>query len=170
MNKITKIVLGSAAAIGLLGGGTALALANNDGNSATSSGNSSVSVVEPGSQSSGGPGGQGMGQPPADGQGGKGMRGGGPIAEALADSLGLDADTVSTAVQEVEQELGTQGPPNFQSTEFTEALASKLGVSADKVSEALQSMPKPGDGQRPPGQGSQSSSSATPSAKASEDA
>ena len=103
------------------------------------------------------------------------MRGGGPIADALEESQGLDADTVATAVQEVEDELSTQGPPDFQSTEFVEALASKLGVSTDKVSSALESMPKPGDGQRPPGQDGQSNpsgqdSSTAPSAEASEDA
>ncbi len=145
MNKTSKIVLGSVAALGLLGGGTAIAIANNN-QDATPTSTSSVSVVTPGTtdqtqpQAGQVPG----GQPPA-GQAPGGMPGG-PMVDALVQALGLDATTVSTAIQEVETELGVFGPEASQSTEFQQALAEKLGVSVDEVTAVASSMPQPGQG------------------------
>ncbi len=162
MNKVAKIALGGVAAVALVGGGIGLARATSGTEGATSStpsASSSVSVVAPGEQHQGGqmPG----GQPPADGQMPPGGPGGG-MAQDLATTLGIDADKVKTALEELHTESKNGQPMHPGSADFASALASKLGLDEATVTEALGKLtpPEPPQGGQPghngqPGNGSQ---------------
>ena len=172
MNKVAKIALGGVAAVALVGGGIGLARATSGTEGATSStpsASSSVSVVAPGEQHQGGqmPGGQPPadgqmpGQPPADGQMPPGGPGGG-MAQDLAMTLGIDADKVKTALEELHTESKNGQPMHPGSADFASALASKLGLDEATVTEALGKLtpPEPPQGGQPghngqPGNGSQ---------------
>lgn len=167
MNKATKIALGGVAAVALVGGGIGLARATSGTPTATDSpsAQSSVSVLAPGEQPQGGqmPG----GQPPADGQQPPGGPGGG-MTEELASMLGVDADTLRTALEELRTENQDGQPMHPGSTEFASALAGKLGLDEATVTEALSVLtpPEPPQGGQQPGPPGQSAPSAAPSATA----
>ena len=90
------------------------------------------------------------------------------MTEELASVLGVDADTLRTALEELRAENQDGQPMHPGSAEFASALATKLGLDEATVTEALSVLtpPEPPQGDQQPGQPAPSAApSATPTAE-----